>query len=103
MQRPDGVGALSAGGKGLAVAGLAMAKTIEEDMKICLVASAARKELLEWCGFAGEWMTELAFGELEENEGELLHSHLSALLHSVPELWVSCGKADAALQAWCFR
>ncbi len=77
--------------------------SIEEEMKICLVASAARKELLEWCGFAGQWMTELSFDELEENEGELLHSHLSALLHSVPELWVSCGRADAALQSWCCR
>jgi hypothetical protein len=77
--------------------------TIEEAMRMCLVASAAREDLMEWRGFAGEWLTELAFGDLEGNEGGVLHSHILALLHSVPELWVSCARADAALQAWCFR
>jgi len=77
--------------------------TIEEAMRICLVASAACEDLMEWRGFAGECLTELAFGNLEGNDGGVLHSHLSALLHSVPELWVSCARADAALQAWCFR
>ena len=51
----------------------------------------------------GDFLNELAFSELEEKEGEILHSHLSVLLHCVPELWVSCAKADAALKAWCFR
>jgi len=77
--------------------------SIEEAMRMCLVASAAREDLIAWREFAGEWLTELAFGELEGNEGEVLHSHLMALLHSVPELWVSCARADAALQAWRFR
>jgi hypothetical protein len=77
--------------------------SVTEAMRISLVASAAREDLMEWRGFAGDWLTELAFGELEGNEGAVLHSHLSALLHSVPELWVSCAKADAALQAWRFR
>ena len=77
--------------------------SIEEAMRMCLVASAAREDLMAWREFAGEWLTELAFGELEGNEGEVLHSHLMALLHSVPELWVSCARADAALQAWRFR
>lgn len=77
--------------------------SVEEAMSMCLVASAARADLAEWRRFAGDWLTELALGELEGNEGEVLHSHLSALLHSVPELWVSCARADAALQAWCSR
>ena len=77
--------------------------SIEEAIRISLVASAAREDLLEWRGFVGDWLTELAFGELERNEGEILHAHLVALLHSVPELWVSCARADAALQAWCSR
>ena len=76
---------------------------IDEAMRMCLVASAAREDLLEWRALAGEWLTELAFSDLEGKEGEVLHSHLLALLHSVPELWVSCAKADAALQAWRFR
>lgn len=77
--------------------------SIKEAMHMCLVASASREDLMEWRQFAGEWLTELAFGELEDDEGKVLHSRLSALLHSVPELWVSCAKADAALLAWCFR
>lgn len=76
---------------------------IDEAVRMCLVASAAREDLEEWRGFAGEWFTELAFGHLEGNEGEVLRSRLLALLHSVPELWVSCARADAALQAWCLR
>lgn len=76
---------------------------IDEAMKILLVASSAREDLIEWRGFVGDWLTELAFGELKGNEGEIFHSHLLALLHSVPELWVSCAKADAALRAWNFH
>lgn len=75
----------------------------EEAMSICLIASAAWKDLLEWRDFAGEWLTELAFSEMEENEGELFHSDLIVLLHSVPELWISCARTDTALQAWRFR
>lgn len=77
--------------------------SVEEATRMSLVASAAREDLREWRGFAGDWLTELAFGELDGNEGQVLHSHLSALLHSVPELWISCARADAALQAWCSR
>lgn len=75
------------------------ALSIEEAMMISLVTSAAKEELMEWREFAGEWLTELAFEEMEVNEVGIFHSHLLALLHSVPEMWVSCAKADAALQA----
>jgi hypothetical protein len=77
--------------------------SVEEAMRMSLVASAARKDLMEWREFAGACLTELAFGELNGEEGEDLQSRLAALLHSVPELWVTCAKADAALQAWCNR
>lgn len=77
--------------------------SIGEAMWICLVASAARKDFFEWRGVVGEWLTELALGELEGDEGKVLHTGLLALLHSVPGLWASCAKADAALQAWRFR
>lgn len=76
---------------------------IEEAMRTCLVASAAREDITEWREFAGAWLTELAFGDLEGDEAEVFHSHLLALLHSAPELWVSCARADAALKAWRFR
>ena len=76
---------------------------VDDRLMLTRIASAAREDLMEWRGFAGEWLTELAFGELEGNEGEVLHSHLSALFHSAPELWVSCARADAALEAFCSR
>ena len=75
--------------------------SIDEAMRICMVASASREDLIEWRDFAGEWLTELAFDELPGEEAEILHSHLQGLLQAVPELWVSCAKADAALKSLC--
>lgn len=77
--------------------------SIEEALRIALVTSAARENLIEWREFVGEWLTELAFGQLEKSEGEVFHSYLLVLLHSVPELWISCAKADAALKALCIH
>jgi len=77
--------------------------SVEEAMRIALITSAAWKDLKKWRDCAGEWLTELAFGELDGDECKVLHSHLLALLHSVPELWVSCSRADVALRALCFR
>ena len=75
--------------------------SIDDAIRICLIASASREDLIEWRDFAGEWLTELAFDELNGNEGAILHSSLQCLLHAVPELWISCGKADAALKSMC--
>jgi hypothetical protein len=74
--------------------------SIEEAKTICLVASASRLELKDWREFAGDWLTELAFSDLEDDDAKMLHSHLQYLCHVVPELWVSCGRADAALTAY---
>lgn len=73
--------------------------SIVEALRICLITSAAHKDLMEWRNFAGEWLTELAFEKLKKDEVKLFHSHLLKLLHTVPELWVSCSRADAALLA----
>jgi hypothetical protein len=77
--------------------------SVEEAMRMCLVASAARKDLMEWRQFAGQWLTELAFGELDNSGAEAMRINLLALLNAVPELWVTCAKADAALRAFCCR
>lgn len=76
------------------------ALSIEEAINICLVASASCSEFSEWNKTVGEWLTELAFGELAEDEGKVFYMYLECLLHSVPELWVSCGRAEAALKAY---
>lgn len=72
---------------------------VEEVVRICLIAAASRSDLSEWIEFVGDWLTELAFGDLEEDEGPMLYECLKRLFHAVPELWVSCGRADAALSA----
>ena len=75
--------------------------SVEDAMRVCLVAAASCADLNDWREFVGDWLTELAFGKLEKNEGTVFHWCLQYLCHTVPELWVSCGKADAALEAFC--
>jgi len=79
------------------------ALSIEESMKICLVASASREDIKAWRDFAGDWLTELAFDDFEDNDAAILEGIIHYLCHAVPELWVSCGRADAALKAFDAR
>ena len=74
--------------------------SIPEVVKLCLSAAASRSGLTEWTEFVGEWLTELAFGDLEKEEAETLQTFLEWLCQIVPELWVTCGRADAALEAF---
>ena len=73
--------------------------SVEEVLRISLVAAASRADLNNWSEFIGDCLTELAFGELEGNDRDDLHTHLRILCHAVPELWASCSRADAALKA----
>lgn len=75
------------------------ALSIDEAMRICLVSAASHADLNDWREFSGDWLTELAFADLDGDDGEVLHSRLKGLCHAVPELWVSTGRADAALMA----
>ena len=77
--------------------------SVEEIIRICLVAAASCADLNGWTEFVGDWLTELAFSDLKDDEGRVLYSHLNWLCHVVPELWVSCGRADAALMAFNAR
>jgi len=70
----------------------------EESLWIGLTVAAVHSDLDDWCHFLGEWITELAFLPLHRNEMERLHSHVEQLCHIVPELWHTCGRAEAALQ-----
>lgn len=67
---------------------------------ICLKAASSCVALNDWRDFVGDWLTELAFNDLEGKDGEVLHSYLQCLCRAVPELWISCGRADAALMAY---
>ena len=77
--------------------------TIDEAIRITLISAASLENPQKWRQFVGECLTELAMGKLEKDEGKVFQGYLSALLHSDPELWITCAKADAALQAWCER
>jgi hypothetical protein len=76
--------------------------SMDEALRALLVASASHEALGQWRECVGEVVTELAFGRLDGDEARVLHSRLLALLHSVPELWVSCARAEAALQSCCY-
>ena len=69
-----------------------------EETAVCLMAAASRADLDGWTEFVGDWMTELAF-KAKEDEAKPLLSQLEYLCHIVPELWISCGRACAALKA----
>ena len=75
------------------------ALSIQEIIRICLVVAASRSDLSEWTEFVGDWLTELAFSDLNDDEAQGFHACLDWLCHAAPELWVSCGRADAALSA----
>lgn len=70
--------------------------SVEESLWIGLVAAAAYSETQKWCEFVGEWITELAFQVKQQEEMDRLHSMIKQLLHIVPELWCTCGRAEAA-------
>ena len=73
---------------------------VEEAVAIVLAAAASRSELEEWMDYVGGTLTELAFGELRDDEGDVLQDWLRAICDIVPELWRFCGRADAALAAY---
>lgn len=74
--------------------------SIQEAANICLAAAASHSDLDVWTEYVGECMSEFAYGELQGDEGLECYAYLIGLRHAVPELWVTCGKADAALAAF---
>ena len=74
--------------------------SLEQTLEVLLLAAASRSELEEWREYIGRVLTELAFGELRGKDGVLLHSCIQQLCHIEPELWVYCGRADAAVRTY---
>ena len=77
--------------------------SIEESMNIILISAASHSDLYGWREFVGSWLTELAFSKLEGDDSDVLNSFLQYLYQIVPELWISCGRAVAAIKAYNFR
>ena len=72
---------------------------VSESIPICLSSAASRAGLQEWAEYVGEWLTEIAFLDMKEGEAVAFSSTLRCLMQIVPELWKTCARADAALQA----
>jgi hypothetical protein len=73
--------------------------TIDDAFRIAIIACASRSELADWCKCVGEFMIDFAFQPVTTEEATRLHSHLVHLCHLVPELWSTCGQAEAALRS----
>ena len=73
--------------------------SVEDSFRVAMIACASRVELSEWCNSVGNCMTDLAFQPIANDEAVRLHSHLVHLCHLVPELWATCGRAEAALRS----
>ena len=68
--------------------------------QVLLVSAASRADLGDWADFVGDCLTEFAFGDLTGDEGQILHGYVRRLCEMAPELWATCGAADAALMAY---
>lgn len=73
--------------------------TITDAFRIAITACASRSELTDWCKCVGDFMIDCAFQQVTTEEADRLHSHLVLLCHLVPELWSTCGQAEAALRS----
>ncbi len=73
--------------------------SVEDSFRVAMIACASRVELSEWCKSVGNCMTDLAFQPIAKEQASRLHSNVVHLCHIVPELWASCGQAEAALRS----
>lgn len=74
--------------------------SIVEALMIGVVAAGCHLDQGNWCEFVGEWVNALALEKLTHEDGKMMHAHLRCLCHLDPQLWTTCGKADAALSAF---
>lgn len=64
-----------------------------------MVCAAAFSEISKWRDFASKWITEIAYSVNDSEENRQLHIMVNTLLDLVPDLWLTCGKREAALSA----
>ena len=74
--------------------------SVREALEVGLMACASESRFSDWSVMVGDWLSELAFGDLREEEGGILFSYLRGLCDVVPELWTFCGRAEAAVVAY---
>ena len=72
--------------------------SVDEELRIILMAGSSLEDRDSWCNYVGEWMVEASsidFGG--DQDRAYLYWSLEMLSEMVPELWVWCGSAHAAL------
>ncbi|MEO9963697.1 MAG: hypothetical protein ABJF07_25720, partial [Nisaea sp.] len=72
-------------------------------MRIGLLAAAAHEGRDDWQEFVGEWITEIAFSALPDDDARQVLSHIRTLVQIEPGLGSTLSKAQAALQALLYR
>ena len=77
--------------------------SVKQAIEILLTAAASREDSGQWNRYIGDALTELAFEDLEDDAGDVLHSCIQHLCHMSPGLWAHCGRADAALAGYAGR
>lgn len=75
--------------------------TIEADnlMRIALIAAASEVDLDNWSKIVGEWLTEIAYEDIDPATASAMQAHIRTLCELVPQLWRTCAKAEAAFAA----
>ena len=75
--------------------------TIEADnlMRIALIAAASEIDLDKWCNLVGEWLTEIAYEDIDSATASAMQAHIRTLCELIPRLWRTCAKAEAAFAA----
>ena len=73
-----------------------------EAVEALVIAGASCGGLTEWTREVGEGLVRIAFGELTREEAAEVQMLMRGLGELRPELWMYCGRADAALAA-CAR
>lgn len=73
--------------------------SVDEALKIGIIACASRKELREWCDSVQILIRDLSFGQLSREEARGLHRIVLELCDIVPELWPYCGASIAAIES----
>lgn len=69
-------------------------------MRIALISAAAHADKPQWCKFIGDWLTELSFEDMSREIAANLHEYILLLCKLEPDLWETCGRAEAALTAY---
>lgn len=70
--------------------------SLENMIRIAVIAAASRDETQAWNQFVGDWLTEMAFEDISKGEANVLATYIGCMRHFEPLLWRSCAKAMAA-------